>query len=313
MNSEVILDLEKRLFAIENLHYEDTIHITNIEKQREIDQSRIVDLQKQQKTHQSRITHLEKQERTCQCRIADLEKQRETDQSHFADLKNQQRIDETIIADLVEQQQQSDQRHISNSENHRVDNQSLINRAYRQQYRQKVLSLHNITTAASADNATRMADERSFPTGNKEATIGHDILNFGLFSSEKNKQGIKKRVSPDYEDMVAFYAVLSRDYNNMGGTADLRFDRIVTNIGNSYSTNTGVFTCPLAGIYVFSWTIHDTVSYAYADLVKNGASVGISFIGDSSFSGVGTGLSVLLLEKGDEIFIRISSHGVNGI
>ncbi|XP_056605957.1 complement C1q-like protein 4 isoform X1 [Triplophysa dalaica] len=73
-----------------------------------------------------------------------------------------------------------------------------------------------------------------------------------------------------YSPKIAFYAGLRKQHE---GSETLKFDDVVTNVGNYYEPSTGKFTCPLPGIYFFTYHVlmkgGDGTSM-WADLKKNG-------------------------------------------
>ncbi|KAF7238180.1 Complement C1q-like protein 3 [Varanus komodoensis] len=73
-----------------------------------------------------------------------------------------------------------------------------------------------------------------------------------------------------YSPKIAFYAGLKKPHE---GYEILRFDDVVTNVGNYYEPSSGKFTCPLPGIYFFTYHVlmrgGDGTSM-WADLMKNG-------------------------------------------
>lgn len=73
-----------------------------------------------------------------------------------------------------------------------------------------------------------------------------------------------------YTPKIAFYAGLRKQHE---GSEILKFDDVVTNVGNYYEPSTGKFTCPLPGIYFFTYHVlmrgGDGTSM-WADLRKNG-------------------------------------------
>ncbi|MFT7801032.1 Complement C1q-like protein 3-like [Arapaima gigas] len=75
---------------------------------------------------------------------------------------------------------------------------------------------------------------------------------------------------PSYSPKIAFYAGLRKQHE---GSEVLKFDDVVTNVGNYYEPSTGKFTCPLPGIYYFTYHVlmrgGDGTSM-WADLKKNG-------------------------------------------
>ncbi|XP_060081747.1 uncharacterized protein LOC132561047 [Ylistrum balloti] len=277
-NSKIIMELQSRLSVIEYLHKQDTLRIADLERQQQTYQSHIAALENKREIDQSRINDLEKQRQTDRSRIADLE----NDQSRITVLEKRCLIDQIHITELQEQQRGYLDR-IADLEKHRQNSHRLV---------------------SNPDNLTR--NEKSPVEDRRQDNFTSSKLSASSLGT--SKQGLKKRVNADYEDMVAFYAVLSHNYDQVFNDMDIRFDRVLTNFGSSYSGNTGVFTCTRAGVYMFSWTVHVTTRYSYTELVKNGAPIGHAFSGDSPYSGSGTGLIVLPLEHGDEISIRLGSH-----
>ncbi|EPY87278.1 hypothetical protein CB1_000257003 [Camelus ferus] len=71
---------------------------------------------------------------------------------------------------------------------------------------------------------------------------------------------------------IAFYAGLKRQHE---GYEVLKFDDVVTNLGNHYDPTTGKFTCSIPGIYFFTYHVlmrgGDGTSM-WADLCKNNQS-----------------------------------------
>ncbi|KAL7373988.1 hypothetical protein ABVT39_018945 [Epinephelus coioides] len=75
---------------------------------------------------------------------------------------------------------------------------------------------------------------------------------------------------------IAFYAGLKKQHE---GYEVLKFDDVVTNLGNHYDPTTGKFTCSIPGIYFFTYHVlmrgGDGTSM-WADLCKNNQRVSVS-------------------------------------
>ncbi|XP_045202195.2 uncharacterized protein LOC123555669 [Mercenaria mercenaria] len=70
-----------------------------------------------------------------------------------------------------------------------------------------------------------------------------------------NKLGsIQRRATVESE--AAFFATVTpHDVDHLGQNQNIVFDNAVTNIGNAYHTNHGIFTAPADGTYVFCATV----------------------------------------------------------
>lgn len=82
--------------------------------------------------------------------------------------------------------------------------------------------------------------------------------------------------------MIAFYAYMSTTETGPGTHHTIIYDNEVTNIGNRYNTLSGIFTAPVDGVYVFSWTIlmAPPGEYKTMELMLNSRRVGASYVYD---------------------------------
>ncbi|KAM8795437.1 C1q-related factor [Eudromia elegans] len=114
---------------------------------------------------------------------------------------------------------------------------------------------------------------------------------------------------------VAFYAGLKNPHE---GYEILKFDDVVTNLGNSYDAASGKFTCAVAGTYFFTYHVlmrgGDGTSM-WADLCKNGQVRASAIAQDADQNYDYASNSVILhLDAGDEVFIKLDggkAHGGN--
>ncbi|XP_042328377.1 complement C1q-like protein 3 [Sceloporus undulatus] len=114
---------------------------------------------------------------------------------------------------------------------------------------------------------------------------------------------------------IAFYAGLKRQHE---GYEVLRFDDVVTNLGNHYDPSSGKFTCSIPGIYFFTYHVlmrgGDGTSM-WADLCKNNQvrASAIAQDADQNYDYASNSV-VLHLEPGDEVYIKLDggkAHGGN--
>ncbi|XP_067299203.1 complement C1q-like protein 2 [Pseudorasbora parva] len=114
---------------------------------------------------------------------------------------------------------------------------------------------------------------------------------------------------------IAFYVGLKNPHE---GYEVLRFDDVVTNVGNHYDPTTGKFTCQVSGIYYFTYHVlmrgGDGTSM-WADLCKNGQvrASAIAQDADQNYDYASNSV-VLHLDSGDEIYVKLDggkAHGGN--
>ncbi|XP_071758448.1 complement C1q-like protein 2 [Centroberyx gerrardi] len=114
---------------------------------------------------------------------------------------------------------------------------------------------------------------------------------------------------------IAFYVGLKNPHE---GYEVLKFDDVITNLGNQYDPSTGKFTCHVSGIYFFTYHVlmrgGDGTSM-WADLCKNGQvrASAIAQDADQNYD-YASNSAVLHLDSGDEIYVKLDggkAHGGN--
>ncbi|KAG2459564.1 complement C1q-like protein 2 [Erpetoichthys calabaricus] len=114
---------------------------------------------------------------------------------------------------------------------------------------------------------------------------------------------------------IAFYVGLKSPHE---GYEVLKFDDVVTNLGNHYDPSTGKFTCQVSGIYFFTYHVlmrgGDGTSM-WADLCKNGQvrASAIAQDADQNYD-YASNSAVLHLDSGDEVYVKLDggkAHGGN--
>ncbi|XP_028975498.1 C1q-related factor-like [Esox lucius] len=146
------------------------------------------------------------------------------------------------------------------------------------------------------------------PPGDRGDTLKTGILGLG-------GQGAITTATYSTMPRVAFYAGLR---NPQEGYEVLKFDDVVTNLGDNYDGSLGKFTCKIPGTYFFIYNVlmrgGDGTSM-WADLLKNGLVRASAIAQDQDQSYDYASNSVILhLDAGDEVFIKLDggkAHGGN--
>ncbi|MCI4377750.1 hypothetical protein PGIGA_G00207280 [Pangasianodon gigas] len=123
---------------------------------------------------------------------------------------------------------------------------------------------------------------------------------------EAEIQELRKQITE--QPKVAFWAIPSSDTNAIGPFQEYQtvvYKSALTNIGNAYDTETGIFTAPVRGVYYFNIVVFNANSLATGvHIMKNGARVAAitdNVPGQDSEDTASNSVT-LLLEKGDQIY-----------
>ncbi|XP_062391034.1 complement C1q-like protein 2, partial [Sardina pilchardus] len=129
-----------------------------------------------------------------------------------------------------------------------------------------------------------------------------------LAATETDVVNLEKEITE--QPKVAFSAGLTNSGYISSGDTDLNlvFTKIITNIGQAYSSITGFFTAPVRGVYYFRFTVADilTSHSMTIRMSKNGEQ--IMYLGeydtDHQRSYLSSG-ATLQLEEGDVVNMRL--------
>ncbi|KAG1967950.1 complement C1q-like protein [Pimephales promelas] len=146
------------------------------------------------------------------------------------------------------------------------------------------------------------------PPGNREDSGRNGVLSL-------DKDGAISTVTYNTHPRVAFYAGLKNPHE---GYEILKFDDVVTNLGNNYDGTSGKFICSAPGTYFFIYHVlmrgGDGTSM-WADLCKNGQVRASAIAQDADQNYDYASNSVILhLDAGDEVYIKLDggkAHGGN--
>ncbi|XP_030286576.1 complement C1q-like protein 4 [Sparus aurata] len=112
---------------------------------------------------------------------------------------------------------------------------------------------------------------------------------------------------------VAFSALLEKGkaYGPFDTDVTLPYNKVFTNIGDAYSSCTGAFTAPVAGVYYFTFFYHAGGKQASKlELFKNSEMIVMTSDHQSGSDGADNGGNavVLQLRKGDQVYVRMAAN-----
>ncbi|OWF53310.1 Complement C1q-like protein 4 [Mizuhopecten yessoensis] len=125
-----------------------------------------------------------------------------------------------------------------------------------------------------------------------------------------NQTRINRQSATTDKGHTAFYAILDQPLHAPPDGTTIKFSRVITNVGNGYKANSGVFTCTASGLYYFSWSVGEVNhGHIYSELKKNGMAVGWALSGDNTIASATSQSVILHLETGEEVDIVITYTG----
>lgn len=108
---------------------------------------------------------------------------------------------------------------------------------------------------------------------------------------------------------VAFFVGLSENMGPISENTDVKFDRVVTNVGDGYDMETGKFTAPVDGVYQFNIIISAQGRQKAAVMVlKNGEMVTTVWAESVPSWATSSNVAVLSLSKGDRVWLTLLSR-----
>ncbi|CAD5119514.1 DgyrCDS8117 [Dimorphilus gyrociliatus] len=105
---------------------------------------------------------------------------------------------------------------------------------------------------------------------------------------------------------VAFYAGLRMNAGKEDGGKTVKFDKVISNIGDAYEPNTGRFTALDGGVYKFDVVISAQGRHkAAVDLLKNGKNIVSIWAESIPYWSTASNNAILYLKRGDYVEVRL--------
>ncbi|XP_056905285.1 cerebellin 18 [Takifugu flavidus] len=145
-------------------------------------------------------------------------------------------------------------------------------------------------------------------------TLWNDVSQLGsrvLQHSESIKVAFKATMNPNVAVLIP--GTNERCFGPFNTNVPLPYASVTLNHGQGYNPSLGVFTAPIAGVYLFSYTVYslvekDTRIYHKCQLMKNG-NVTVSIWENNREDGEDSATQVVLLQmqRGDQVYVELMS------
>ncbi|KAH3853729.1 hypothetical protein DPMN_096261 [Dreissena polymorpha] len=136
-------------------------------------------------------------------------------------------------------------------------------------------------------------------------------LNGQLLAAMRNVSGVsmsrranaKKDQPPE---VVSFTAVKANDQIHIGINQNIIFEQVISNIGNGYHADHGLFVAPTSGIYLFSTSLLHRATIGqplHAEITHSGVPV-VRIHGDDNIYDSGSQTVIIQVNQGEEVWVR---------
>ncbi|XP_052808943.1 heavy metal-binding protein HIP-like [Mya arenaria] len=147
-----------------------------------------------------------------------------------------------------------------------------------------------------------------------QPAIKHPVKQFKRRDgSYKGVQRTSRQV--ELEHPVAFFATLTNHTFHIGAGQSIKFDNVVTNVGQAYNHVLGAFLAPVSGIYVFSVTLFAYPGHTTEhDIMKNNVFISRLYMQAPSGYETASQTFILQLDKGDDVNVlnMLSDKAIHG-
>ena len=164
---------------------------------------------------------------------------------------------------------------------------------------QNDLTRHNRAITSLQQSDSRLANSLGIfnTTMQKQSASTSSFTSFMSMATQKFSE---------LQNLVAFSAHSGSNLN-LASYTTIKFEYETLNVGRGYSASSGVFTCPVDGYYVFTWTLQTKENHNLdSRIVKNGRGSDryINMYAGSSAFAAESNTEIMHLVKGDRVYIE---------
>ncbi|XP_053393544.1 uncharacterized protein LOC128555361 [Mercenaria mercenaria] len=148
-------------------------------------------------------------------------------------------------------------------------------------------------------------DEAQIDT-QEEIEKQNNITSISRRNKDKRKLESFTRANRELLERVEFSSFLDHNLEHLGIDHPIIYNKVLLNEGSAYNNNSGMFTCPMDGLYVFYFSVSTNgVHQVVAKLVVDGTNQvdAISDTFHTSHEAQGGNLVVLSLQRGQQVWV----------
>ncbi|XP_038066248.1 collagen alpha-1(X) chain-like [Patiria miniata] len=129
---------------------------------------------------------------------------------------------------------------------------------------------------------------------------------------QKGQPGEATLVTPTPPSVFAFSAYRTTGLTGSEGDVII-FDNIMTNVGDGYDSQSGVFTCSVPGVYSFTISVNNNANRAYVRLVKNVELIFSLYNSQTGAFHQSSNSAAVSLATGDRVWLQFGDDSNRGI
>ena len=108
------------------------------------------------------------------------------------------------------------------------------------------------------------------------------------------------------EQEFGFSAVISSHLKNLSHDQPIVFDTVMSNFGQAYNGNSGVFHIPVSGTYMFFVNIlSERDNFIETELLVEGKTIAEIYSGATQFYGAGSNFVIVTVKRGQNVWVKV--------